>query len=71
MSVDDFVEYLLPNLLFAIYIKNNEMRGDKIRQVYRWFCDKMEKWNSLDKIKYRTDKNIDEKESELLQYFIK
>ena len=24
-------------------------------------CDKMEKWKSLDKIKYRTDKNVDEK----------
>ena len=49
------------NLLFAIYIKNNDMRADKIRQVYRWYCDKMEKWKSLDKIKYRTDKNVDEK----------
>lgn len=49
------------NLLYAIYIHNNDMRSDKIRQVYRWYCDKMEKWKSLDKIKYRTDKNVDEK----------
>ena len=37
------------------------MRKEKIRKAYLWFFDKIQKWNSLDKIKYRTDKNIDEK----------
>ena len=49
------------NLLYAIYIKNNEMRKDKIRITYLWFLERLKKWNSLDKIKYRTDKNVDEK----------
>ena len=49
------------NLLYAIYIKNNEMRKDKIRKTYLWFLERLKKWNSLDKIKYRTDKNVDEK----------
>ena len=49
------------NLFFAIYIKNPEMRKEKIRKTYLWFFDKLQKWNSLDKIKYRTDKNVDEK----------
>ena len=49
------------NLFYAIYIKNNEMRKEKIRKTYLWFFDRLQKWNSLDKIKYRTDKNVDEK----------
>jgi len=49
------------NLLFSIYIKNPEMRKEKIRKTYLWFFDRLQKWNSLDKIKYRTDKNVDEK----------
>ena len=49
------------NILFAIYIKNPEMRKEKIRKTYLWFFDRLQKWNSLDKIKYRTDKNVDEK----------
>ena len=49
------------NLLYIIYIKNTEMRKEKIRKVYLWFLERLKKWNSLDKIKYRTDKNIDEK----------
>ena len=49
------------NLLFGIYIKNKEMRKEKIRKTYLWFLDRLKKWNSLDKIKYRTDKNVDEK----------
>ena len=48
------------NIFYAIYIKNPEMRKEKIRKTYLWFFDKMQKWNSLDKIKYRTDKNVDE-----------
>ena len=47
-------------LLFIIYIPNNQIRDDKIRQIYRWYFDKLEKWDSLDKISYRTDKNPDE-----------
>ena len=47
-------------LLFIIYIPNNQIRDDKIRQVFRWYNDKLEKWDSLDKISYRTDKNPDE-----------
>ena len=49
------------NLLFSIYIKNPEMRKEKIRKTYLWFFERLQKWNSLDKIKYRTDKNVDEK----------
>ena len=49
------------NLLYGIYIKNNEMRKEKIRKTYLWFLERLKKWNSLDKIKYRTDKNVDEK----------
>jgi hypothetical protein len=37
------------------------MRKEKIRKTYLWFFDRLQKWNSLDKIKYRTDKNVDEK----------
>ena len=62
---ESFKEHLFhnleKNLLYAIYIKNNEMRKDKIRKTYLWFTDRLKKWNSLDKIKYRTDKNVDEK----------
>ena len=49
------------NLLYGIYIKNTEMRKEKIRKTYLWFLERLKKWNSLDKIKYRTDKNVDEK----------
>ena len=49
------------NLFYAIYLKNQDMRKEKIRKTYLWFFDKLQKWNSLDKIKYRTDKNVDEK----------
>ena len=49
------------NLLYGIYIKNAEMRKEKIRKTYLWFLERLKKWNSLDKIKYRTDKNVDEK----------
>ena len=49
------------NLFYIIYIKNPDVRKEKIRKTYLWFFDKLEKWNSLDKIKYRTEKNIDEK----------
>ena len=38
------------NIFYAIYIKNPEMRKEKIRKTYLWFFDKMQKWNSLDKI---------------------
>ena len=48
------------NLLYTIYIKNTEMRKEKIRKIYLWFLERLKKWNSLDKIKYRTDKNVDE-----------
>ena len=37
------------------------MRKEKIRKTYLWFLERLKKWNSLDKIKYRTDKNVDEK----------
>ena len=49
------------NLFYAIYIKDPDTRKEKIRKTYLWFFDKVQKWNSLDKIKYRTDKNVDEK----------
>ena len=49
------------NLFYAIYIKNQDMRKEKIRKTYLWFFDKLQKWNSLDKIKYRTEKDVDEK----------
>ena len=49
------------NLFYAIYIKNDDTRKEKIRKTYLWFFDRLQKWNSLDKIKYRTDKNVDEK----------
>ena len=48
------------NIFYAIYIKDPTVRKEKIRKTYLWFFDKLQKWNSLDKIKYRTDKNIDE-----------
>ena len=48
------------NVLYAIYIKSPEMRKDKIRKTYLWFMERLKKWNSLDKIRYRTDKNVDE-----------
>ena len=48
------------NLLYTIYIKNTELRKDKIRKTYLWFLERLKRWNSLDKIKYRTDKNVDE-----------
>ena len=61
---ESFKEHLFHNLelnlLYAIYIKNTDMRKDKIRKTYLWFTDRLKKWNSLDKIKYRTDKNVDE-----------
>ena len=49
------------NLFYVIYIENPDVRKEKIRKTYLWFFDKLEKWNSLDKIKFRTEKNIDEK----------
>jgi hypothetical protein len=49
------------NLFYAVYIKDPFTRKEKIRKTYLWFFEKLQKWNSLDKIKYRTDKNVDEK----------
>ena len=49
------------NIFYAVYIKNPEMRKEKIRKTYLWFFDRLQKWNSLDKIKYKTNKNVDEK----------
>ena len=37
------------------------MRKDKIHKIYLQFLERLKMWNSLDKIKYRTDKNVDEK----------
>ena len=53
-------EHLEKLLLFAIYIPNLKIRDDKIRQVYRWYFEKLVRWESLDKIRNRTDKNPDE-----------
>ena len=53
-------EHLEKLLLFAIYIPNLKIRDDKIRQVYRWYFEKLVHWESLDKIRNRTDKNPDE-----------
>jgi hypothetical protein len=56
-NLNDHLEKLL---LFAIYIPNLKIRDDKIRQVYRWYFEKLVHWESLDKIRNRTDKNPDE-----------
>ena len=48
-------------ILSDIYIKDPDVRKEKIHKTYVWFFDHIKKWNSLDKIKYRTDKNADEK----------
>ena len=61
---ESFKEHLFhnleKNLLYEIYIKNTDIRKDKIRKTYLWFLERLKRWNSLDKIKYRTDKNVDE-----------
>ena len=36
------------------------MHKEKIRKTYLWFLERLKIWNSLDKIKYRTEKNVDE-----------
>jgi len=48
-------------ILSEIYIEDPDERKEKIHKTYIWFFDHLKKWNSLDKIKYRTDKNADEK----------
>ena len=48
-------------ILSDIYIKDPDVRKEKIHKTYVWFFDHIKRWNSLDKIKYRTDKNADEK----------
>ena len=48
-------------ILSEIYIKDPDLRKEKIHKTYVWFFDHIKRWNSLDKIKYRTDKNADEK----------
>lgn len=48
------------SLLYIIYIPNKEIRDDKLRILFRWYFEKLEHFNSLDKIKFRTDKNQDE-----------
>ena len=37
------------------------MHKEKIRKTYLWFLERLKIWNSLDKIKYRTEKNVDGK----------
>ena len=48
-------------ILSEIYIEDPDVRKEKIHKTYIWFFDRLQRWNSLDKIKYRTDKNADEK----------
>lgn len=51
----------LENLLLnVIYIPIKIMRDDKLRQINRWFKGKLVRFNSLDTIRNRTAKNIDE-----------
>ena len=62
---ESFKKNLYKNLektiLSEIYIKDPDVRKEKIHKTYVWFFDHIKRWNSLDKIKYRTDKNADEK----------
>ena len=60
MFKENLNSHLEKLLLFSIYIPNIKIRDDKIRQVYRWYFEKLTRWESLDKIRYRTDKNPDE-----------
>lgn len=56
-----FLHNNLERLLFyIIYIPNKEIRDDKLRSLFRWYFEKLENFQSLDKISFRTDKNVDE-----------
>ena len=56
-----FLHNNLERLLFyIIYIPNKDIRDDKLRALYRWYFEKLDHFQSLDKISFRTDKNIDE-----------
>ena len=48
-------------LLTCLYIDNPNIRKDCIKHLYNWYMKKMEFYNSLDRIKERTDKNPNEK----------
>lgn len=51
---------LEPLLFESIYIPIPLMRNEKIRQLYKWYIGKVNKFNSLDHISIKTDKREDE-----------
>jgi len=54
-------------LLTCLYIDNSDIRKDCIKHLYNWYIKKTEFYNSLDRIKERTDKNPTEKIQDFFQ----
>ena len=59
--------HLYELLLTCLYIDNPNIRKDRIKNLYNWYTKKLEFYNSLDRIKERTDKNPNEKIQEFIQ----
>ena len=59
--------HLYELLLTCLYIDNPNIRKDRIKHLYNWYTKKLEFYNSLDRIKERTDKNPNEKIQEFIQ----